>query len=71
MEKICKKNLIAFCSDGPSVMISGNSRVGTRLKKEFSKIIIWLRLNHRLQLALDDSVNDRKQVNQFKYLSIK
>ena len=36
------------------------------LKKDFPNIVIWHCLNHRLQLALDDSVNDIKQMNHFK-----
>ena len=59
-------NLIAFCSDGASVMLGRNSGVGARLKKDFPNIVIWHCLNHCLQLALDDSVNDIKQMNHFK-----
>ena len=59
-------NLIAFCSDGASVMLGRNSGVGARLKKDFLNIVIWHCLNHCLQLALDDSVNDIKQMNHFK-----
>ena len=55
-----KQNLIGFCLDGASVML------GTRLQENFPKIVIWHCLNHRLQLVLDDSVNNIKQVNHFK-----
>ena len=61
-----RNNLIAFCSDGASVMLGRNSGVGTRLKNDYPNIILWHCLNHRLQLILDDSVNDIKQVNHFK-----
>ena len=61
-----KQNLIGFCSDGASVMLGRNSGVGTRFQENFPKIVIWYCLNHRLQLVLDDSVNDIKQVNHFK-----
>jgi len=61
-----RNNLIAFCSDGASVMLGRNSGVGTRLKNDYPNIILWQCLNHRLQLVLDDSVNDIKQVNHFK-----
>ena len=61
-----KQNLISFCSDGASIMLSSNSVVGTRLQENFPKIVIWYCLNHRLQLVLDDSVNDIKQVNHCK-----
>ena len=61
-----RNNLIAFCSDGASVMLGRNSGVGTRLKNDFPNIVIWHCLNHRLPLVLDDSVSDIKQVNHFK-----
>ena len=47
-------------------MLGRNSGVGTRFQENFPKIVIWHCLNHRLQLVLDDSVNDIKQVNYFK-----
>ena len=59
-------NLIAFCSDGASVMLGRNSGVGTTLKNDYPNIILWHCLNHRLQLILDDSVNDIEQVDHFK-----
>ena len=61
-----RKNLIAFCSDGASVMLGRSSGVGVRLRNDFHNIIIWYCLNHRLQLVLDDSVKEIKQVNHFK-----
>ena len=61
-----RNNLIAFCSDGASVMLGRNSGVDTRLKNDYPNIILWHFLNHRLQLILDNSVNDIKQVNHFK-----
>ena len=64
--KNLRNNLIAFCSSGASVMLGRNSKVGTRLKNNYSNIILWHCSNHYLQLILDDSVNDIKQVNHFK-----
>ena len=61
-----KQNLISFCSDEVSVMLGRNSGIGSRLQENFPKILIWYCLNHRLQLLLDDSMNDIKQVNHFK-----
>lgn len=61
-----KKNLVAVCSDGASVMLGRKSGVSARLEKVFPNIIIWHCLSHRLQLVLDDSVADIKQVNHFK-----
>ena len=34
-----RKNLIAFCSDGASVMLDRNSGVGTRLKNDYPNIL--------------------------------
>ena len=65
-DEYLKQNLIFFYSDGASVMVGRNSGVGTRLQENFPKIVIWHCLNYRLQLVLDDSVNDIKQVNHFK-----
>ena len=61
-----QRNLIAFCSDGASVMLGRSSGVGVRLMKECSNIIIWHCLNHRLQLVLDGFVKEIKQINHFK-----
>ena len=46
-------------------MLGRSSRVGIRLRNDFPNIIIWNGLNHRLQLVLDDSVKEIKQVNHF------
>ena len=45
-----RKNLIAFSSDGASVMLGRNSGVGTRLKNDYPNIILCHCFNHRLQL---------------------
>ncbi|XP_049508812.1 E3 SUMO-protein ligase KIAA1586 homolog isoform X1 [Panthera uncia] len=61
-----KANLIAFCSDGANTMLGKKSGVATKLLEYFPKIIIWNCLNYRLQLSLDDSISEIKQVNHFK-----
>ena len=66
-----RKNLIAFYSDGASVMLGRSSGVCVRLRNDFPNIIIWYCLNHRLQLVLDDSVKEIKQVNHFKIFTAK
>ncbi|XP_021577473.1 E3 SUMO-protein ligase KIAA1586 homolog isoform X1 [Ictidomys tridecemlineatus] len=61
-----KANLIAFCSDGANLILGRKSGIGTKLLEKFPEIIMWNCLNHRLQLSLDDSVSEIKQVNHFK-----
>ncbi|XP_036600418.1 E3 SUMO-protein ligase KIAA1586-like isoform X2 [Trichosurus vulpecula] len=61
-----KANLIAFCSDGANKILGRKSGVATRLLESFPKIIFWPCLNHRLQLSLDDSISEIKQVNHLK-----
>ena len=55
-----RNNLIAFSSDGGSVTLGHISGIGTRIKNDYSNIILWHCLNRRLQLILDDSTNDIK-----------
>ena len=61
-----RNNLNAFCSDDASVMLGRSPGVDTRLKNDYPIIILWHCLNHCLQLILDNSVNNIKQVNHFK-----
>ncbi|XP_012504170.1 PREDICTED: uncharacterized protein KIAA1586 homolog isoform X2 [Propithecus coquereli] len=61
-----KANLIAFCSDGANTILGRKSGVATKLLEYFPEIIIWNCLNHRLQLSLDDSISEIKQINHFK-----
>ena len=65
-KEFLKNNVIAFCSDGASVMLGRRSGVGIRLKNNFPDIILWHCLSHRLQLVLDDSVTDIKQMNHLQ-----
>ena len=41
-----------------SAMLGKVSGVSVRIKKDFSEIIFWHCLNHRLQIVLDDSIQD-------------
>ncbi|XP_020859590.1 E3 SUMO-protein ligase KIAA1586-like isoform X2 [Phascolarctos cinereus] len=61
-----KANLIAFCSDGANKILGRKSEVPTKLLENFPKIIFWPCLSHRLQLSLDDSISEIKQVNHLK-----
>ena len=61
-----QRSLVSFCSDGASVMLGEISGVAVKLKHDFPDIVVWLCLNHRLQLALDDSVKQINCINHFK-----
>lgn len=47
-------------------MIGKNSGVATRLQKFFPNLIIWHCSNHRLELAVNDVVNEVAGINHFK-----
>ena len=61
-----KKHLIAFTSDGASVMLGKKSGVAKRLSDRYPNIIIWHCLNHRLELAVSDAVKDIGGINHFQ-----
>ena len=61
-----KQNFIAFASDGASVMLGVKSGVATILKGYYPNIIIWHCLNHRLELAVGDSVREVHGINNFQ-----
>lgn len=61
-----KRNLICFASDGASVMIGKKSGVATKLKTIFPNILIWHCSNHRLELAVNDVVEEVSGINHFK-----
>lgn len=60
------KHLICFASDGASVMTGTKSGVGLLLLKKYPNIILWHCANHRLELAVNDSVNEVAGINHFK-----
>jgi len=51
-------HLIAFASDGASVMTGKRSGVATRLMSKFPNIIAWHCLSHRLELAVGDAAEE-------------
>ena len=60
------QNLIAFASDGASVMLGKNSGVGTRIAKKYPNTILWHCLNHRLELSVSDAIKRVNAINHFK-----
>ena len=61
-----KANLVAFASDGASVMVGRKSGVATKLKDLFSHLITWDSLNHRLELAVCDAASETQGINHFR-----
>uniref|UniRef100_A0A3Q2GLD7 HAT C-terminal dimerisation domain-containing protein n=1 Tax=Cyprinodon variegatus TaxID=28743 RepID=A0A3Q2GLD7_CYPVA len=61
-----KKNWIAFVSDGASFMIGRKSGVATRLTAKYPNLFTWHCMNHRLELAVADTVDEVASVNHFK-----
>ncbi len=59
-------HLVAFASDGASAMIGGNSGVATQLKALYPRIVVWHCLNHRLELAVKDSLTELKSLFHFE-----
>jgi hypothetical protein len=65
-EFFLKHCFIAFASDGASVMLGKNSGVATRLKTMFPNLVVWHCSNHRLELAVNDVVDEVYGINHFK-----
>lgn len=61
-----KENFVAFASDGASVMLGKKSGVAERLLEKYPSLIIWHCMNHRLELALSDAINEVGAVNHFQ-----
>ncbi|XP_039658030.1 E3 SUMO-protein ligase KIAA1586-like isoform X1 [Perca fluviatilis] len=65
-EEWVKKNWFSFLSDGASVMLGKNSGVATRLTARYPNLFKWHCMNHRLELAVSDVVDEVQAVNHFK-----
>ena len=60
------KKLISFASDGASTMIGKKSGVSKLFKDNFPRIVLWHCLNHRIELAVVDTIKETKQINNFQ-----
>ena len=65
-EDVIKDNFIAFASDGASAMLGRKSGVAAHLQLLYPQLIVWHCLNHRLELAVGDTVKQTNNVNHFK-----
>lgn len=61
-----KDNFIAFACDGASVMLGKKSGVVEKLLQQFLNIVPWHCMNHRIELAISDSINDVGAINHFQ-----
>eukprot|EP00102_Acyrthosiphon_pisum_P010394 XP_008178697.1 PREDICTED: E3 SUMO-protein ligase KIAA1586-like [Acyrthosiphon pisum] len=61
-----KLNLIAFVSDGASSILGRIAGVGAQLKKMYPNIVIWHCCNHRLELAVCDTLKEVSGINNFQ-----
>ncbi|KAJ8868421.1 hypothetical protein PR048_029937 [Dryococelus australis] len=66
-----KQHLVGFTSDCASVMLGKHSGVAQKCPFQCPNIIIWHCMNHRLELTLDDSVNEVRGVNHFHIFMVK
>ena len=61
-----KKHLVAFASDGASVMLGRKAGIATKMSEKYPNILTWHCLNHRLELAVGDTVHDITAMNHFQ-----
>lgn len=67
-ENYLRYNWILFTSDGASVLLDKKNGVEKRLKDRFPLIFSLHCMNHRLELAVGDSIKDVYATNHFKSL---
>ncbi|KAL3053061.1 hypothetical protein OYC64_005565 [Pagothenia borchgrevinki] len=65
-EEWLQNNWVSFVSDGASVMLGKDSGVATRLTARYPTLFTWHCMNHRLELAVSDAVDEVQAVNHFK-----
>ncbi|GBN92117.1 E3 SUMO-protein ligase KIAA1586 [Araneus ventricosus] len=61
-----QENLVAFASNGTSVMLGKQSGVAQNFAEKYPNIILCHCMNHRIELAVSDSVDDVGAVNHFQ-----
>lgn len=58
--------MVGFVSDGASNMLGRTSGVGVKLQKIYPNIILWHCCNHRLELAVSDTLKEVHGTNHFQ-----
>jgi len=65
-DEYLKKNLVAFASDGASAMVGSKSGVAQLILAKYPNIILWHCLNHRIELAVSDTLKEMNSINHFE-----
>ncbi|XP_014353043.1 E3 SUMO-protein ligase KIAA1586-like [Latimeria chalumnae] len=65
-DEYLQDNWIVFVSDGASVMLGTQSGVATRLCESYPNLFSWHCLNHRLELAVADAIEEVTAINHFR-----
>lgn len=65
-ENFLVEHWVLFVTDGASVLLGKRNGVAIRLKEKYPLIFSWHCLNHRLELAVGDTLNDITATNHFK-----
>jgi len=65
-ENYLQQHWVSFVSDGASVLLGKKNGVAKKLKDKYPRIFSWHCMNHRLELAVNDSLKDVRATNHFK-----
>lgn len=65
-ENYLQQHWVSFVSDGASVLLGKKNGVAKKLKDKYPLIFSWHCMNHRLELAVNDSLKDVSATNHFK-----
>jgi hypothetical protein len=61
-----KKHFICFAADGASTMLGNKAGVATLLLTDFPDLVVWHCCNHRLELAVGDTIKEVAGINNFQ-----
>ena len=68
--QVLSEKLICFACDGASVMLGSKSGVAARIHHVIPNAIIWHCMNHRLELAVGNVIDEVSGINHFKIFCI-
>ena len=61
-----QNHLICFAADGASAMLGHKTGVAAILKRQYPNILIWHCANHRLELAVSDTIKEIGGMNNLQ-----